>query len=176
MIINGKEIDFFIKRAKVPERYYEVLTREVRLTLNNLYFIKEVRTKRSRSTDSIYFTIQIKHIKQKYTISIRSHFPLERHEYYLYYFTPRFNNLADLTQKIEDDLVKIYNQKAVELGISLADYSSKKISYETNKKKLKKDPVVKLKGTKAHFENLQQESFEDFLAEFNQTSKKEDKK
>ena len=83
MIINGKEIDFFIKRAKVPERYYEVLTREVRLTLNNLYFIKELRTKRSRSTDSIYFTIQIKHIKQKYTISIRSHFPLERHEYYL---------------------------------------------------------------------------------------------
>jgi hypothetical protein len=173
MIIDGKEIEFFIKRAKVPEKYYGVLVREVRLALNSLNFISDIRTKRSVATDSIYFTVKLKNISEVYTLSIRSHFPKEVKENYLYFYTPRFNSLSELHYSIKFELSKLYNMKAKECGLHLVEYPSKDVYKKTIiKKKSKKEPDIKLKGTRAHFKKIQQDSFEDFINEFRQSENK----
>lgn len=167
MMIDGKEIGFFIKSAKVPEKYYSVLIREVRLALNSLNFINYIRTKRSASTDSIYFTVKMKNISEIYILSLRSHFPKEKKENYLYFYTPRFESLSDLQFSIKTDLTKIYNKRAKELGFHVSEYPSKNVLTKPNiNRKIKKEPVTKLKGTRAHFQMLHQQSFEDFLDEF----------
>lgn len=174
MIIDGKEIEFFTKYRKIPEKYYEVLSREVRLALNSLSVVQEVRTQKSRSTDSIYFKIKIKHMDELYTLSLRSHFPKEAKEFYLYYYTPNFHTLTELTKKIKIDILKIYNRKAEELGIRAVSDPEKDVLNDKNKPRKKKEIGPKLKGTKSQFLSVQQQSFDDFFKQFNES--KEDQK
>jgi len=161
MMVSGKEINFFIKGKEVPERYYTILKSEIRNILKNLDFIKDTKIKQSKSTDSMYFVVTMKHTKTIYTISLRSHPPSTKQENYLYYYVPNFLTITKMGKKIMEDLIILYNQNVKDLGLCYKN-NDRQQNYQIKPKKLKS----KSKGNKTHALEVQQDSFERFLNDF----------
>lgn len=167
MIIDGKEIRFFIPQKKVPERYYTFLEREVRLALGELKFVTLEKTKRSKSTDSLYFEVAIKGVEDEYTISLRSHPPIEKVKNYLYFYTPNYATASDLTYTIKCELTELFNRFAAIRGAKqMAMPERNPFTKKPEQKMSKYKKAKKLKGTKTHLLEVQEDSFDNFLKDF----------
>ncbi len=108
MEIGGK----FIKRnrkVKCFDRYYfDALTRFVGNDLRNQKFVKDIKVIRSKSTDSIYFYLELKGMSNKIKLSLRTHAPKEYPDDGVYLNVARYRLIRDLRYAVIKKLCKEY--------------------------------------------------------------------
>ena len=172
MIIDGEQIQFYSK-GTVPDRYYSILEREMRLAFSKLSFATLVRTKRSKTTDSLYFTVELKGEAERVIVSLRRHPPKEIREHHLYFYTPKYAYVSDLLYAVKKEITETFNERAQFRGIAPKEVPTKNASKRGVQKRQKKhNSVQKLRGTNTHLRRIQNESFETFLNSFYITKSK----
>ncbi|MGM0125399.1 hypothetical protein IGI37_002798 [Enterococcus sp. AZ194] len=178
MIIDGKEIVFFSKKKEVPAKYYQILERVIVSELKALVFVERVKVRQAKRTNSLYFETRVKGVEEALTVSVRSHFPLETREDYLYILLPHYKVMSEVIEDIRKEMTTLYNQKAdaadktkylcpEERRLMQEDLADKK-----KPKKRKHNLPNKSKGTRTDFKRAQLSSYEDFLKEFKENESK----
>ncbi|WP_326716918.1 hypothetical protein [Vagococcus jeotgali] len=165
MIIDGKEINFFQDRNDVSKRYYEIISQSIREGLNKISAVQQVKSSVSKTTDSFYFEVKMKYLNKIITISLRTHSPKERKTNYVYLYIPNYKEVSSLVESTQLNLVNHYNRLAEENNFPPIKAPNK--NQEIIKQPRKKEIKRKLRGTKIELLDVQTNSFQSFLDEFN---------
>ncbi|KAF1299562.1 hypothetical protein BAU15_02655 [Enterococcus sp. JM4C] len=176
MIIDCKEIEFFSKKKEVPNKYYQILEREIVQGIKSLSFVTTVKVRRAKKTNSIYFETRTKKLTEPLTVSIRTHAPIEKRPDYLYILLPNYEAMSKVIDDIQWKFTALYNQSVglAEKEVYIcpeerrnlqADLADKK-----RQKKKKNNLPNKAKGTRTDFKRAQKESYDEFLESFKTTS------
>lgn len=165
VIIAGEEILFFQNKIDVSGRYYEIVIQQVREGIKKISAVQQVKSSISKTTDSFYFEVKMRHLNTPLTVSIRTHFVKNKQAGYIYLYIPSYKDLSSLVKAVQIKLVAYYNVLANENNFKPTFILEQGELGLKNQKK--KEPKRKLRGTKTELLEIQNSSFQSFLNDFN---------
>lgn len=185
MIIDGKKVRLEQTKDEQRSYYYSMIKIEVKSHLMKLSIVRRVDFRPSKSSDSMYFYVYLKH-GFRVCVSIRTHEPIAIKRRYCYFLVNEFEDLPSMLYQVSLEVTQYYNTQATANNLATVDEPfmptdvQLKLGIKPVVSHIKGKPRPKsrrhnrrptpfgVKGSEVEMRNRTEESYKRLLEEFKQ--------